>query len=444
MKILLVTHTFLPKYVAGTEVYTYGLAKELIKNNDVSIFTTEPLCEYNDHKIIKTNYENLTVYTLRKNINENCTFENTYNDQDTLQPFRGLLTKIKPDMIHYQHIMHLSPELIRIGNSLKIPQIITLNDFWFQTMLFNRISSDGKLMLDFTDEAVALDLAKIYGTGFFYVSKAGKGNKQYIKNFIKKIIYKVFRKILYQAEIDEYIEKIKLRNLLMKQCLRSADLVIFPTLFLYQEFSKWGFEAKKTIISSHGINTEIFTNLKKTKSPVLRFGYIGSIIPSKGLDVLLKAWSKVSGQNIQLKVYGNLDTDKKYKKEIMRLRKECKNVKFLGTFFPNEVAKVFSGIDVLIIPSKWFENAPLVLRNALLSHTPVIATNLGSLVEIVSEKESGLLFENGNDDDLAEKINNIIKNRGLLNSFDFPVQKSIKENAGELIDLYKNLLANHK
>lgn len=445
MKILLVTHTFLPKYVAGTEVYTYGLAKELSKNNDVSIFTTEPLSKYNDYKIIKTNYENLSVYCLRKNIRDDCTFENTYNDKSALKPFKRLLTKIKPDIIHYQHIMHLSPELIEIGNSLKIPQLITLNDFWFQTMLFNRISSDDKLMLDFTDEAASLDLAKIYGTGFFYSSKTSKKNKFHIKMMIKKILYKFYKKIFYFTEIEEYLEKIKLRNFMMRQGLRLTDLIIFPTLFLYQEFSKWGFEAKKTLVSSHGINTEIFTNnVNKTKSPFLRFGFIGSIIPSKGLDILLKAWSKVIGTNIQLKIYGNLDTNKKYKKEIMKLRKNCKNVKFLGTFPPNKIADIFSGIDVLIIPSRWFENAPLVLRNALLSKTPVIATNLGSLIELVNEKKSGLLFENENDGDLAEKINSIIKDKKILSSFDFPKQKSIEENTKELMDIYKNYLANKK
>lgn len=444
MKILLVTHTFLPKYVAGTEVYTYGLAKELSKNNDVSIFTTEPLSKYNDHKIIKTNYENLQVYCLRKNIKENCTFENTYNDRGTIKPFKRLLAKIKPDIIHYQHIMHLSPDLIMVGNSLNIPQLITLNDFWFQTMLFNRISSDDKLMLDFTDEAASSDLAKIYGTGFFYSYKTDNKNRNLIKMMIKKILYKIYKKVLYHTEIKDYLEKIILRNKMMREALRLTDLVIFPTLFLYQEFSKWGFEAKETLISSHGINTEIFTNVNKTKSSILRFGFIGSIIPSKGLDILLKAWSMLAESNTQLKVYGNLDTNKKYKKEIMRLRKKCKNVMFLGTFPPNKIADIFSEIDVLILPSRWFENAPLVLRNALLSRTPVIATKLGSLIELVNERGSGLLFENENPDDLAEKINSIIKDKKILNSFEFPKQKSVKENTTELIEIYKKFIKNKR
>ncbi len=442
MKILLVSHTFLPKYVAGTEVYTYGLAKELSKNNSVSIFTTDPLNKFNDYRIIKTNYDKIPIFTLRKNIKGSHTFENTYNDFKTIKPFKRLIEQLKPDVIHYQHVMHLTPDLIKIGASLKIPQLITLNDFWFQTLLFNRISSQGKLMFNFTDEIAATDLAKVFGSGFFYSFNKKSG---FINRLFKKIIYKIFGGIFYFFEKSEYLEKIKVRNLMMRKGLRNADLVIFPTVFMYQEFTKWGFEAKKTLVSSHGINTEIFTNNEnKTKSSVLRFGFIGSIIPSKGLDLLLKAWSKVSESDAQLKIYGNLDTNKKYKKEIMKLRKDCKNVRFLGTFPPNKIANIFSEIDVLIIPSRWFENAPLVLRNALLSQTPVIATNLGSLVELVNEKGSGLLFENENADDLAEKINSIIKDRKILNRFEFPKQKSVEENTNELVEIYKNYLKNRK
>ena len=437
MKILLVSHTFLPKYVAGTEVYTYGLAKELSKNNSVSIFTTDPLNKFNDYRIIKTNYDKIPIFTLRKNIKGSHTFENTYNDQKTINPFKKLLSEFKPDIIHYQHIMHLTPDLVKIGASLKIPQLITLNDFWFQTLLFNRISSQGKLMFNFTDEIAATDLAKVFGSGFFYLFNKKSG---FINRLFKKIIYKIFGGIFYFFEKSEYLEKIKVRNLMMRKGLRNADLVIFPTVFIYQEFSKWGFEAKKTLVSSHGINTGIFTNVNKTKSSVLRFGFIGSIIPSKGLDLLLKAWSTVSASNTKLLIYGNLDSNKKYKKEILNLKNKCKNIKFMGTFLPNEVANVFAGIDILIIPSRWFENAPLVLRNALLSHTPIIATNLGSLVELVNEKCSGLLFENEDADDLAEKINSIIKDRKLLNSFEFPKQKSIEENTNELIKIYKSYL----
>lgn len=444
MKILFVTHTFLPKYVAGTEVYTYGLAKELSRNNEVTIFTTEPLSKFDDHKIIKTNYDNITVYCLRKNIRKNYSFEDTYDDKCSLGPFKNLLFKIKPDIIHYQHIMHLSPTLIDIGNSLKISQLITLNDFWFQTMLFNRISSDGKLIFDFSEEAAALDLAKIYIAGFFYASRIISKNKFDIGMLIKKIIYKINKRIFYYFELKKYLEKIKLRNQIMRDSLGLANLVIFPTLFLYQEFTKWGFETKKTLISSHGINTDIFTNINKTKSSILRFGFIGSIIPSKGLDILLKAWSKLPQSGIELKVYGNLNVNQKYKKQIVKLSKDCKNVKFFGTFPPNKIADIFSEIDVLILPSRWFENAPLVLRNALLSRTPVIATKLGSLIELVNEKRSGLLFENENSDDLAEKINSIIKDKKILNNFEFPKQKSVKENVAELIKIYKNFIKNKK
>ncbi len=88
------------------------------------------------------------------------------------------------------------------------------------------------------------------------------------------------------------------------------------------------------------------------------------------------------------------------------------------------------------------KNAPLVVRNALLTKTPVIATNLGSLPEIIIENKTGMLFENENSADLASKIKRFIQNPKIMQEMEqyFPQQISIEENVKELVTVYKNLL----
>lgn len=444
MKILLVTHTFLPHYVGGTEVYTYQLANEFSKTHAVSIFSSDPLSHTNNYKIIETLYKNLNVFYLKKNISRYRTFETNYNDEKVIRPFKHLIKTLKPDIIHYQHLMHLSVNLIKIGKSFGIPSVLTLNDFWFQTMLFNRITSQNKLILHYSDEEATKDLANLFRLQF-YISTRQRRFKhlnflKYCFRFLKKIYNKLLFNITFEANKDIYFEMVRQRSNLMRKNLALADMVIFPTLFLFQEFCQWGIKVKKSIISSHGVNVGLFNNFKRSKSNHLRFGFIGSIIPAKGLDVLLKAWIKVAKPSVQLNIYGDLKTDKKYAKKIMDLSKKVTRVFFKGPFPSNKIADVFSEIDVLIIPSRWFENAPLVLRNALLSKTPVIATNLGSLPELIKEKNSGLLFENEDTDDLSDKINFIINNPKVLESFKFPKQKTIEENAQELTDIYTQLI----
>ncbi len=357
MKILLVTHTFLPNYVGGTEVYTYELAKTLSKNHEVVIFTTEPLDKNGDYEIKADEYYGITVYRLRKNIKKIKNFEKTYNDDKVIPGFKVLLQEFKPDIIHYQHLMHLSINLIQAGYVSGIPQIMTVNDFWLQTMLFNRITSKNALLINPADENLAEDLANLFTIGFFNHNRFNTDDpfKMNIKYLTKKILYRFIGNAIYHLEKTQYVAMIKKRNYLIRKNLALLDLAIFPTLFLYRDFCKWGFYAKKVIVSSHGVNVSLFNNFHKKAADKIRFAFIGSIINSKGLDILLKAWKELNSNKIVLKIYGDLNTDPKYSIKIYKLLKGLKNVQLCGTFDSQKIANVYKEIDILIVPSRWFE-----------------------------------------------------------------------------------------
>jgi glycosyltransferase involved in cell wall biosynthesis len=58
----------------------------------------------------------------------------------------------------------------------------------------------------------------------------------------------------------------------------------------------------------------------------------------------------------------------------------------------------------VVVPSSWYEGFPNVILEAMRSKKPVICSNIGGLPEIVDNGETGLLFEAGNSEDLADKI----------------------------------------
>jgi glycosyltransferase involved in cell wall biosynthesis len=78
--------------------------------------------------------------------------------------------------------------------------------------------------------------------------------------------------------------------------------------------------------------------------------------------------------------------------------------KFLGTFPPAQIGEVLAGIDVLAVPSRWHENSPLVLLNALASHTPVLVSNVAGLTEFVTDEKDGWCFRRGDCADLARRL----------------------------------------
>ena len=99
----------------------------------------------------------------------------------------------------------------------------------------------------------------------------------------------------------------------------------------------------------------------KKYSGKITFGYIGSILEHKGLHVLVKAFSLLDAKNASLLIYGDTGANPLYTKLIKEISNEDKRIKFMGTFPNDQIMKIFKDIDVLVVPSIWYENTPLVI-----------------------------------------------------------------------------------
>jgi glycosyltransferase involved in cell wall biosynthesis len=104
---------------------------------------------------------------------------------------------------------------------------------------------------------------------------------------------------------------------------------------------------------------------------------------------------------------------------------------------------VLSEIDVIVVPSLWYENAPLVIQEAFATKTPVITTNLGGMAEAVDHGINGLLFERGDVADLARQLRRIVNEPELLDGLraHIPTVKTIDEEVTELEANYRDLIA---
>jgi len=118
------------------------------------------------------------------------------------------------------------------------------------------------------------------------------------------------------------------------------------------------------------------------------------------------------------------------------------NIKFMGGYYVEEAHKIFSQLDVLVIPSIWYENSPLTIHEAFMAGVPVITSNIGGMAELVKHNNNGLLFKVGDSEDLYQTIMKVIENPELISqlSANVPSVKSIEENAEELEEIYKNLV----
>lgn len=124
--------------------------------------------------------------------------------------------------------------------------------------------------------------------------------------------------------------------------------------------------------------------------------FVGRLSPEKGADTLIRAWHKL--RNIPLTIVGGGPEQKK----LMGMAPA--NVHFAGQQPREEVVRQMVTAQVLIIPSICFEGFPMTVVEAFAAGLPVIASNIGSLSEIVVPRENGVHFKAGDAEDLADKV----------------------------------------
>jgi glycosyltransferase involved in cell wall biosynthesis len=179
------------------------------------------------------------------------------------------------------------------------------------------------------------------------------------------------------------------------------------------------------------------------KSENLRLGYIGTLVEHKGVHLLIKAVRSLdSKEKVDLKIYGDPTHFPEYYQYLHKLVSGDKRIKFCGTFPNDRIGNIFSELDVLVVPSVWYENTPLVIYNAQAAGCPVIATDLEGMSEVIDNEVNGLLFEKDDIRGLSEAIFRLANDRSLLLKLSQNARrpKSISEYVAETEKFYLKII----
>jgi len=448
-----VVHDFLPKHPYGTENYTYHLSKELQETSNVYIFCREDKDSFGKDFSRDEVFDGLPVRRLY--FNPSLVFNASYRNPFVDEEFESFLDEIKPDIVHFQHLMGLSASMIQVAKQRRIPTILTLNDFWFLCPQVQLLTNDNQVCSgpDLKDKcANCTKILHIYGklqtpesfpntvVKFLkYPPEPLRTMKKLIPSGLKNVLKeKLFSKKINPASIIPQMIEERLRFL--RKILDKVDVIIAPSEFLKKKFTEYGVVKNKIMRSGYGINHKFYNNFSKQPSNKFRFGFVGNVSEHKGIKVLIRAFNKIKRDNVSLSIFGPYEQS-----FLSKLRKELKidsKITFYGPFDNRETSSIFSKIDVLVYPSIWYENQPIAILEALVARIPVITSNLGGMAELVQDGVTGLLFEAGNSDDLHRKMVSLVESPELLTrlSVSFRRVKTIGENAKEMDGIYRSLL----
>ena len=167
----------------------------------------------------------------------------------------------------------------------------------------------------------------------------------------------------------------------------TLDRLIAPSRFYRDKLIAWGWDANRIAHIPNCIDASAYA---PAADEGCYFVYAGRLAPEKGLATLLRA-AALARQKLVLAGSGP---------EEERLRRLAENfgadVVFAGHLDKPALQRLIGEALALVLPSEWYENAPISLLEAYALGRPVIGARIGGIPELIAEGETGLLVESGN------------------------------------------------
>ncbi|MFB3785860.1 MAG: glycosyltransferase [bacterium] len=231
----------------------------------------------------------------------------------------------------------------------------------------------------------------------------------------------------------------------IRRIFMETDLFISPSRFLRDFYIRHGLPEEKIIFLDNGFIPPVPLPRRRIRKP-LRFGYIGTWIPPKGVDIAMRAFQAIDPTQARLVVHGffpGYEGHEEYESDLRALAGPA--VEWGGKYEPGEVYSRLAELDCLIVPSIWWENSPLTVHEAFLAGVPVLTADVGGMAEQVREG-GGLTFRHRDPESLRALVQRIIDTPEILNGLraGIPVVQSLREQADILVDWYANRLAEKK
>ena len=414
LRILCIVHNHPALHAGGTEIFAHELFEELNRSGSAEAFFLAATNELHRQRRPGTAFQ-----TIDRAANEMLLwaghfdlFNVTQVDiEGTFIELAELLQSFRPDIVHFQHVLLFGIDALAVVRKV-CPHariVLTLHDYY-------PICHRDGIMLKAESDALC--------------ERASPG-------------------ACHRCFPDRSPAAFRLREINLKHHLRLADRLLAPSSFLRERYVAWGIEPARI---------EVMRNGRKLAPPVppralepggMRnsFALFGNISPSKGTLVALNAARQLAhagGPDFSLAINGSPAFQGEAFKEDFQAALAALGpiVQYGGKYVAADVPARMRDVDWVIVPSIWWENAPLVIEEAFHNRRPVICSALGGMAERVSDGIDGLLFEPGNSASLMRAMQRAKSEPALwqrLSDAITPV-RSIEQCAADHLDLYRRLL----
>jgi glycosyltransferase involved in cell wall biosynthesis len=450
MRILQVAHGFPPDQMAGAEVYTWAVSRELARlGHDVHVFVPGVRPAFPNLARVEERVDGLPVTRLNLLPGSPHRLEITYWNPTVDQCFAEYLRDLRPEVIHVQHTLGLSAGVFKVAREAGIPTLFTLHDFWYHCPRGQRITPRNHLCEKVEPWRCALCVGtwravwfRKWGTNYVRGRTAETRGEGVATRALKLPV----RTLKYLAD-EGWRAPILHRNELLLDAMLQASRILAPSRFLMERFVEQGVPKERLHFSEYGMDDAPFRAAppRPARDPAarpVRFGFVGTLMPTKGPDLLVEAFQSLPHGAATLELFG-AGTGPKTEGFIEGMKSSNRHpgVHFRGRFDNKRIAEILAGLDVLVVPSRWWENAPLTIHESVMAHMPVVVSDHGGMRELAERFGNALGFQPNDPADLARVLRRFLDEPELWAQLapKRPV-RSVNDDVVGLIEHYRELV----
>ena len=213
------------------------------------------------------------------------------------------------------------------------------------------------------------------------------------------------------------------------------DRVVCCSGFMKRKIDSHPQLAPKSIVLQNYINQSLIPGKKQKEEYVL---YFGRYAPEKGIRTLLSVCRQLS--HIQFVFAGH--------GELCHEMKDIMNVSDVGFLHGDDLNNLISNALFSVYPSEWYENSPFSILESIRLGTPVIASDIGGIPELILDDYNGRLFESGNASALKHEIESLFIDRERLVRYTkncaLSCFTSIDNYAETMMSVYEDAIRDHQ
>ncbi len=291
-------------------------------------------------------------------------------------PLAALLRELRPDVVHIHHLMTVGAEMVGVVRRVLpgVPVVMTLHDY------YALCANDGQM-----------------------VTTAGA--------LCHSAAPDACRRCFPERSLTDF----RLRELHIGGALAQVDHFIAPSRFLRDRYVAWGLDASRISVVPNGLPA---TPPAPARAAARRdrFAFFGHINRFKGATVALDASARLSRDGVAHRLTLHGSTEHQAPDTLARFdhaREAAPDARYSGAYRRADMSRLIADADWVVFPSEWWENAPLVINEALQHRRPVICSALGGAMELVGDGVNGLHFPVGDAAGLAAAMRRAVEEPGL-------------------------------